>query len=274
MEMKGYKVFNSDFTCKDFQHEVGEIGKTYEMKGTLYNGFVGFYFCTRLLDCFINYPVNEKYKVTEVFILGEVHKLDNKCYTDKIKIIRELSWKEVWYLINIGNDNAGKSNIGNANVGDYNIGDNNIGDNNIGNMNSGYVNVGKANLGNCNCGNYNIGHRNTGNSNIGNLNVGDWNLSSGNTGCFMTKSNDKIEMFNKPSPWSLSDWEESDANFILISMNKSNINRLSCSTGNKNQDFWNGLSKREQDIIVALPNFDAYIFKQITGIDVNRGRKE
>ena len=24
--MKGYKVFNSDFTCKDFQHEVGEIG--------------------------------------------------------------------------------------------------------------------------------------------------------------------------------------------------------------------------------------------------------
>ena len=34
---KGYKVFNSDFTCKDFQHEVGEIGKTYEMKGTLYN---------------------------------------------------------------------------------------------------------------------------------------------------------------------------------------------------------------------------------------------
>jgi len=239
MEMKGYKVFNSDFTCKDFQHEVGEIGKTYEMKGTLYNGFVGFYFCTSLLDCFINYPVNEKYKVTEVFILGEVHKLDNKCYTDKIKIIRELSWKEVWYLINIGNDNTGKSNIGNANVGDYNI-----------------------------------GHRNTGNSNIGNLNVGDWNLSSGNTGCFMTKSNDKIEMFNKPSPWSLSDWEESDANFILISMNKSNINRLSCSTGNKNQDFWNGLSKREQDIIVALPNFDAYIFKQITGIDVNRGRKE
>ena len=28
MEMKGYKVFNSDFTCKDFQHEVGEIEST------------------------------------------------------------------------------------------------------------------------------------------------------------------------------------------------------------------------------------------------------
>ena len=88
MEMKGYKVLILILLVKTFNMKLAEIGKTYEMKGTLYNGFVGFYFCTSLLDCFINYPVNEKYKVTEVFILGRVHKLDNKCYTDKIKIIR------------------------------------------------------------------------------------------------------------------------------------------------------------------------------------------
>jgi hypothetical protein len=36
-----------------------------------------------------------------------------------------------------------------------------------------------------------------------------------------------------------------------------------------NQLWWDSLSDREKNIIKSLPNFDAKIFKEITGIDVN-----
>ena len=31
--------------------------------------------------------------------------------------------------------------------------------------------------------------------------------------------------------------------------------------------WWRGLSKREKGVIKAIPNFDAAIFKDITGVD-------
>ena len=49
------------------------------------------------------------------------------------------------------------------------------------------------------------GYRNSGNFNSGNFNSGDWNKSSFNTGCFNTEE-EKIRLFNKPSPWTYSDW--------------------------------------------------------------------
>lgn len=35
------------------------------------------------------------------------------------------------------------------------------------------------------------------------------------------------------------------------------------------QEWWNNLSDNNKNEILSLPNFDADIFKQITGIDVN-----
>ena len=35
------------------------------------------------------------------------------------------------------------------------------------------------------------------------------------------------------------------------------------------QAWWNSLSDHEKNVIKSLPNFDAEIFKEITGIDIN-----
>lgn len=53
--MKGYKVFNPDFTCKDFLFEVGKEYKT-KRKPKLDNN--GFHFCEFAIDCFSYYNFN------------------------------------------------------------------------------------------------------------------------------------------------------------------------------------------------------------------------
>ena len=53
--MKGYKVFNSDWTCRGFQYEVG---KTYEIKNKPIICKCGFHFCTDLKNCFLFYSFN------------------------------------------------------------------------------------------------------------------------------------------------------------------------------------------------------------------------
>ena len=36
------------------------------------------------------------------------------------------------------------------------------------------------------------------------------------------------------------------------------------------QEWWDGLTRENKDIVMSLPNFDKDIFKEITGIDVNK----
>ena len=148
--MKGYKVFNSDWTCRGFQYEVG---KTYEHEGEISPCNSGFHFCKRAVDCFNYYPFNSNNRVAEVEALGEIKTDGNKSVTNKIKIVRELSWHEVLELVNTGRDNTGKKNTGNYNSGNYNSG----------NWNSGDWNSGNCNSGDCNSGNYNSGNHNSGN---------------------------------------------------------------------------------------------------------------
>ena len=38
----------------------------------------------------------------------------------------------------------------------------------------------------------------------------------------------------------------------------------------ESQEWWDGLTKESKDIVMSLPNFDKDIFKEITGIDVNK----
>lgn len=47
--VKGYKVFNPDWTCRGFQYEVGE---TYEEDAMPFVCNEGFHFCKRAIDCF------------------------------------------------------------------------------------------------------------------------------------------------------------------------------------------------------------------------------
>lgn len=87
--IKGYKVFNPDWTCRDFQYEVG---KTFEDDVTPKCCSRGFHFCTKASDCFNYYDFNPENKVAEVLALGMVdtESGDTKCCTNKIQIVREI----------------------------------------------------------------------------------------------------------------------------------------------------------------------------------------
>lgn len=191
--MRGYKVFNPDWTCRGFQYKVGETYKYEEEIGICK---AGFHFCKQLLDCFNYYSFNPKNKVAIIEATGEViEKSDglssSKCVTNEIKIIKELNWHEVLDMVNFGEDNTGIKNIGNCNSGDCNIGNCNNGDYNAGNYNNGTYNTGdyntgKLNTGGCNTGGCNTGSYNTGRFNVGNFNSGDYNSGSFNGGDFNT----------------------------------------------------------------------------------------
>ena len=104
-------------------------------------------------------------------------------------------------------------------------------------------------------------------------------------------------MFNKPSDWTIEDWHCSKAKELLDTIS---YNALQWVYSDKmteeekeqhpeheitggylkkrdkseyNQVWWNSLSDYEKNVIKSLPNFDAEIFKEITGIDVYYNRQ-
>ena len=173
--MKGYKVFEPDWTCRGFQYAVGE---TFEEDVTPSCCNRGFHFCTELKDCFSYYSFNPDNKVAEIEALGEIDtEGGSKHCTNKIRIVREISWEEVLKMVNTGKHNKGFCNSGDANSGNYNTGNNNGG-----RYNSGCSNSGNFNTGNCNSGSYNSGFSNSGYYNSGDYNSGYYNGGSFNSG--------------------------------------------------------------------------------------------
>ena len=199
---------------------------------------------------------------------------------------------------NSGNRNSGDCNSGNRNSGDCNSGDWNSGNCNSGNCNSGNRNSGDYNSGDCNSGNrnsgdYNSGNWNSGNRNSGNRNSGDCNKTSFSNGCFNTVS-PKIYMFNKPTDWTFEQWLNCRAKYLLNQIDDCPLEYVRFdsmadeekaahpeakttggylkehTTADNAQKWWAGLSADDRNIIFSLPNFDAAIFKEITGIDVNK----
>ena len=286
--VKGFKVFNPDWTCnpngKPFQYAVGG---TYEEDVKPMVCDRGFHFCEKAADCFNYYQFNPENKVAEVLALGEVDTDGTKSCTNKIQIVREIPWAELLEIVN-----TGKGCTGLCNSGDCNSGDCNSGNRNSGNRNSGNRNSGDCNSGDCNSGNRNSGNRNSGNRNSGDWNSGDWNKCSFSNGCFNTVS-PKIYLFNKPSEWTYQDWLNSEARYLLNQIPGDVLEYIYLSdmtdeekaehpeaetTGGylkilDNSEcaviWWRGLSDRQKAVITAIPNFDKEIFKQITGIDVD-----
>lgn len=278
--MKGYKVFNSDWTCRNFHYEVG---KTYTEDVTPKCCKQGFHFCKNIADCFNYYDFDPVNKVAEINALGEIDFNDDnsKCCTNKIKIVREITWHEVLDMVNTGENCSGMFNNGDFNSGDCNTGRHNSGDWNSGNYNSGCCNSGYWNSGCCNS-----GYFNSGNFNSGNDNSGDFNKTNYSNGCFNTEM-PNIIMFNKPSDWTYITWVASRARVIMSSCPMNSIEWIdeiekikhpeSLVTGGylkyicrefERQKWWDALSEEDKKCVMSLPNFDKDIFKEITGIDV------
>ena len=103
-EVKGYKVFNPDWTCRGFQYEVGKIFEE-DVKPSCCDR--GFHFCKKAADCFSYYSFNSENKVAEVIALGEVDTDGKKSCTNKIQIVREIPWQELLTIVNTGKDCTG-----------------------------------------------------------------------------------------------------------------------------------------------------------------------
>ena len=252
--VKGYKVFNPDWTCK---------GKQYTCPGTFEEDVnpsvcnVGMHFCKNAADCFRYYDFDPNNHVAEVIAHGTVAGGEDKCATNKLEIVREIPWAEVLEIVNTGKACTGRCNSGNRNSGDWNS-----------------------------------GNRNSGNRNSGNRNSGDWNKTSFSNGCFNTVS-PKIYMFNKPTDWTFEQWFNCRARYLLNQIEDCPLEYVwfdsmtdeekaahpeakttggylkERTTADNARKWWAGLSADDRNIIFSLPNFDAAIFKEITGIDVD-----
>jgi len=251
--IRGFKVFDSNWTCtideKVFKYE---IGCTYEenIKPIIYKQ--GFHFCKKAVDCFNYCNFTPENNVAEILALGKIDSDGYKFCTNKIKIVRELSWNEVLEIVNTGNYCTGLGNSGDNNNGNFNSGDNNNGNFNSGDYNGGNYNSGNYNTGNYNSGNHNSGNFNSGNFNAGERNIGNFNNGNYNVGCFndgnynigncnkaehsngfFNTVEPKIYLFNKLSEWTYSDWLSSEA-YKLMSQIKY-INWIDSDKMDKNE---------------------------------------
>lgn len=236
--VKGFKVFNPDWTCnpngKPFQYEVGGIYEE-DVKPMVCDR--GFHFCEKAADCFNYYQFNPENKVAEVIALGEVDSDGTKSCTNKIQIVREIPWQELLEIVNTGKGCTGLCNSGDCNSGDWN----------------------KTNFSN--------GCFNTVEPKIHLFNkpsawtYRDW-LNSEARYLLNQIPGDVLEYI-----WldDMTDEEkaahpeaETTGGYLKV------LDNSECAV-----IWWRGLSDRQKNIIAAIPNFDKAIFKEITGIDVD-----
>ncbi len=145
------------------------------------------------------------------------------------------------------------------------------------------------NLYGLNTGDSNTGYRNTGDSNTGDRNTGNWNKCDRETGFFNSKSSETINVFNKPCKIDV--WEKAtlprffffDKNVWITSdemtpeqktAHPEHITTGGCLTVLETAEAWKlawfKATKNDKKLLFNLPNFNAEVFKEITGIDVTK----
>ena len=223
--MKGYKGFDKGLTCRGFQYKVGE---TYKHDGEIILCKVGFHFCKNIADVAYYYTHKDS-EFAEIEAIGKVVEGDNKCVTNKIKIIRIINQSEFYELANTGKDNSGINNVGNRNTGDWNTGDCNTGD-----WNTGYCN-------------------NTDRS------TGFFCTDVQTVKIFDMETEQTYEEVVNILPIVL--WDI-PFNYYW------NDNEWKQYTADDRQNFYDGLPKSDQEAIKSMPFFDAEKFEKCTGIKV------
>ena len=290
------KGFDKDLRCRGMQFEVGKEYSTgvADADISLCTNTV-FHFCDSLRKVHTHYSVipEEDNRFCEIEVLGALVSDDTKCGSNRIRIVREILGDELNIMRGLTNGNAGIFNSGDCNSGYINSGDCNSGyinsgNRNSGNWNSGNRNSGDWNSGNRNSGDWNSGRGNSGSRNSGNWNSGDWNSGNCNSGFFCTNS-PKLRLFNKETDFTMEEFMKTEWYAVLTS-GKFNLTKWRAYTDEeKAQDerkrliggelitipykeacanWWASLSEKDKAIIKTIPNFDANIFAEITGIDV------
>ena len=290
------KGFDKDLRCRGMQFEVGKEYSTgaADTDIKLCTNTV-FHFCDSLKKVHTHYSVipEEDNRFCEIEVLGALVSDDTKCGSNRIRIVREILGDELNIMRGLTDGNTGVFNSGIFNSGDCNSGDRNSGyynsgDRNSGNWNSGSRNSGDWNSGSRNSGDWNSGRGNSGSRNSGNWNSGDWNSGNCNSGFFCTNS-PKLRLFNKETDFTMEEFIKTKWYAVLTS-GEFNLTKWRVYTDEeKAQDerkrfiggelitipykeacanWWASLSEKDKAIIKTIPNFDANIFAEITGIDV------
>ena len=303
MKIKG---FDKDLKCRGMQFEIGEIYDTGAKDDEIHLcSNTVFHYCDSISKVHDQYRCDRDNRFCEIEVLG-AEVTDGEQYgSNRIKVIREIVGDELDVLLgkingntglfntgywNTGSWNTGSWNTGNRNTGDWNTGDWNTGNCNTGNWNTGNWNTGDRNTGDWNTGDWNTGNCNTGNWNTGNWNTGDWNTCSGSNGVFCTEEDRNIRIFNAPSGMSLSQFRNSEYYDALMSspflltewveytQAEMDTEEKKSSGGYLKQRtykeacslWWEKMSQENREIVQRIPNFNADIFLEITGIDVRK----
>ena len=141
-----------------------------------------------------------------------------------------------------------------------------------------------------NTGYRNTGDCNTGDCNTGNFNTGGWNASNYHVGCFNTLDAEQAYYFNKlgsvsewrqakkpdflfrpyPTTWIASN-DMTDAEKAEYPSHETNGGYLRKNDMRQEwQKAWSTADAKQVALLKALPNFDAQVFFEITGIDVRK----
>ena len=244
------KGFDKDLKCRGFQFEVGGVYDTgYKKEELELCSETVFHFCDSLEKVHEYYDCsNEENRYCEIEVLGELIYDENKCGSNKIKILREITGEELEIL------KGHRKGHRNGNIGLFNSG------------------------------NYNSGYRNSGDFNSGDWNKCDGSngifCTEEPTIRIFDKDTDMtLNEFRKSKygkalrsvKLKLTEWikyteeemEEDDNKRLIGGYLKEYSYKEACA------NWWSELTEENKEIIISIPNFDADKFEEITGIKID-----
>jgi hypothetical protein len=243
--------------CRNYQFEIGkeykiDLPENYELTTSDLCSNKVFHFCDGLSKVHSYYSCDDesnRYCIIEV--LGQLVDGGDKCGSNHIRIVREITDEELQIAKGLTNGNTGLFNSGDLNSGYRNSGDLNSGD------------------------------RNSGYRNSGDRNSGVFNKTYGSNGVFCNKEA-KICIFNVQTDWTLREFLNSKYYYAICSSDfpltewqcfeetpengvdgKLIVNSYETAC----QRWWSGMSKANKEIIKSIPHFDIDVFCDITGIN-------
>ena len=181
-----------------------------------------------------------------------------------------------------GNYSTGKQSTGHWSTGHRSTGNSSTGDHS-----TGHCSTGEYSTGDCSTGDYSTGTRSTGYHSTGDYSTGDWSISNYSTGHFSTIDYSGFGAFDKPC--TPEEWDSADKpEFIYFSLTEwVDAERMTDDEKGKNPSYkttggfirvkksqdawreaWNEATEEDKELLFKLPNFDAEVFKKISGIDV------